>query len=186
MQSLATLQEATEWAQAHWHENRVAPTHINQAHVTDGELGGLRFAKGFIRTLDAHPSDTTDAARMVECLHPMLRTADIRDCPECQGAKVKTVNVDRFRYPMWRALTQLQNALRPRRQPHPYSLILDLVEHGWDPRATARAKGVPWDMAEALYLRALRQLHGRYQQGPIGRRSWIDKSDSQRMAEAVA
>lgn len=185
--SFATLQDAIEWAQSHWHENRVAPDRINQAHVTDGALGGLRYSKGFIRTMDASPTDTTDAERMGQCYHPLLPIGrDLRDCPECQGSGLKMIATDRYRYPMWKALMALQNALRPRRQPHPYQLILDLVEHHWDARAAARADGLPWDLAEALYLRALRQLHGRYEQGPVGRPSRIDKSDSQRMAEVNA
>lgn len=155
--SLATLPEAIEWTQAHWHENRVAPAQINQAHVTDGALGGLRFSTGFARTMDARPNDTTEDG----------------------------VNSQRYRYPMWRALVALENALRPRRQAHPYALVLDLAEHRWDARVAAASRGLPWNLAEALYLRALRQLHGRYQQGPISV-SWIAKSESQRTAEVSA
>jgi hypothetical protein len=42
------------------------------------------------------------------------------------------------------------------------------------------------DLGEALFLRAIRQLHGRYEERPIGRVTWVDKSESQQRAETVA
>lgn len=150
--SLATLPEALEWAQAHWHENRVAPDRINQAHVTDGALGGLRFSTGFARTMDAKPSDTVEDG----------------------------VNSQRFRYPMWRALSDLRHA--PGLQP--YQLVLDLSEHGWNVQAAARSRRLPYDLAELLYMWAIRRLHSHYSQGPSAKPSWIDKSDAQKAAES--
>ncbi len=180
---MASLPDALRWAEGHWDMNRVAPIRLHESHTTDGALGGLRYSRAMLTTLSAQPSDVMADERTASCGHPLLKMGQPgRDCPECWGVGVKTICTDRYRYPMWRALNALQNALRPRRQPHPYSLILDLAEHAWDARAAARSRGIPWDLAEALYLRALRQLHGRYQAGPIASRrpSWLDMSDSQR------
>lgn len=180
----ATLPDALLWAESHWDENRTAPVRLHDSHTTDGALGGLRYSRAMLGALSACPSDIVADERTANCGHPLLGSGSLKDCPECWGTGVKTIRTDRYHYPMWRALVGLQNALRPRRQPHPYSLILDLAEHGWDARVAARSRGIPWDLAEALYLRALRQLHGRYQAGPIASRraSWVDTSDSQRNA----
>lgn len=185
--TLATIADAIDWASARWDGQRTAPVRLHRAHATDGALGAPAFSLAFARSLDETPRATSAASRTVSCYHPMLATGmSPRDCPECLGLGIKDVAVDRYRYPMTLALSKLANSLRPRRQPHPYALILALATHGWDWRSTSRALDMHPDLGEALLLRALRQLHGRYEEGPVGRISWIDKSDSQQQAEALA
>ena len=190
--TLATIADAIEWAESRWDGQRTAPLRLHLAHFTDGALGAPAFTHSFAATLDVYtddagnPAETTSAARTVSCYHPMLaRGKTPYDCPECQGIGVKDVNVDRYRYPMTLALTRLARVVRPRRQPHPSRLVLVLAEHGWDWRAASRAIGVYPDMGEALMLQALRQLYGRYEEGPV-RISWIAKSESQQHAEQLA
>ena len=185
--ALPTLPSALEWLEAHWHENRAAPSRMHDGHTTDGELGGLRYSARFASVLGSKPGDIIADERTAQCGHPLLpMNHPKRECPECQGSGVKLIRTDRYRYAMWKALIGLQNSLRPRRQPHPYHLVLDLAANEWNARMAAQSRGLTWDLAEALYLRAIRQLHGRYEAGPVGRASWIAKSDSQRAAESAA
>mgnify|MGYP001352836698 CR=1 FL=1 len=179
------ITDAIEWTAARWGGQRAAPIRLHQARSVDGALGGLMFTHSFASALDSSPSATTDAVRTVPCYHPLAGNRPARDCPECFGLGVKDVRVSHYRYPMTLALAQLANTLRPRRQPHPLALVLALADHGWDWRATSRSLDVHPDMGEALLLRALRQLHSRYAEGPV-RISWIAKSESQQHAEALA
>ena len=179
--TFAGLTEAIDWTAARWDGQRPAPIRLHQAHSVDGALGGLMFTHSFAAALDGSPSVTSDAVRTVSCYHPLARRPF--DCPECFGLGVKDVRVDRYRYPMTLALHKLRHVLRPRRQPHPLALILTLADHDWDWRATSRSLDVHPDTGEALLLRALRQLHSRYAEGPV---RWIDKSESQQHAEALA
>ena len=182
--SLINLAEAIKWASERWDQQRAAPIRLHEAHTTDGALGAPRFTFAFAAALDGSVNATSDATRTAHCHHPMLALGrDARDCPECYGLGVKDVNVDRYRFPMSRALSKLANTLRPRRQPHPYRLVVALAEHAWDWHATARSLAMHDDLAEALLLRALRQLHGRYEEGPVTV-SYIDKSQSQQNAES--
>lgn len=182
--TLATLAEAIDWAASRWDGQRPAPIRLHRAHATDGALGAPAFTLAFERSLDESPRATSDAQRTASCHHPMLAVGKApRDCPECFGLGVKDVRVDRYRYPMTLALSKLANSLRPRRQPHPYALALALATHSWDWRVAARSLDLHPDLAEALFLRALRQLHGRYEEGPVGRVSYLDRSESQRNAE---
>ena len=180
-----TIVDAIDWAVARWDGQRPAPVRLHQAHSVDGALGGLMFTHAFASALDGSPSVTSYATRSVPCYHPLAATRPARECPECFGIGVKDQRVDHYRYPMTLALSKLAKALRPRRQPHPLALVLALADHGWDWRATSRSLDVHPDMGEALLLRALRQLHSRYAEGPV-RISWIDKSESQQHAEALA
>lgn len=180
------LTEGLRWAEDHWGQQRPAPVRLHTAHSTEGALGAPRFTGAFLGALDGSPMATDDALRTVACHHPMLRTADPRDCPECYGLGLKDVRQDRYRFPMTLALSRLSKVLRQRRHPHPYWQVVALAEHGWDPRVTARAMDLPWELAEALFLRALRQLHARYEEGPISGVRWSEKSQAQQQAEAVA
>lgn len=179
--TFVTIIEAIDWTTARWDGQRPAPIRLHQAHSVDGALGGLMFTHAFGAALDGSPSATSDAVRTVPCYHPLARRP--LDCPECFGLGIKDVRVDRYRYPMTLALSKLAKALRPPRQPHPLALVLTLADHGWDWRATSRSLDVQPDTAERLLLRAIRQLHSRYAEGPV---RWIDKSDSQQHAEALA
>jgi hypothetical protein len=98
----------------------------------------------------------------------------------------KDVNVDRFRYPMSRALDRLANCLRPRkdRMPHPFATVMALAEHGWDAGSAARSLDLGRDAADAQFLRSLRQLHRWYEEGPVGQTRYLDKSEAQRNAES--
>jgi hypothetical protein len=184
--TFATISEAIDWASRHWDGQRPAPLRLHRAHATDGALGAPAFTHAFEKALTESPRATSDASRTVACGHPLLPVGlDARQCSECYGVGVKDVRVDRYRYPMTLALDKLSNALRPRRQPHPFRLVMALADHGFDWRATARSLDMHPDLAEALLLRALRQLHGRYEEGPVAV-PWIDKSESQQRAEAVA
>jgi hypothetical protein len=182
LMTFASLSEAIEWVEARWDQQRPAPIRLHRAHATDGALGAPAFTVAFAAALDGSPRSTVTDVRTVACFHPLLGGKEGRDCPECYGHGLKDAKVDRYRYPMTLALSRLSNSLRPRRQPHPYRLILSLADHGWDWRATSRAYDVHPDLMEALLLRALRQLHGRYEEGPV---PWIHKSESQQHAEAL-
>ncbi len=182
--TFAVLSEAIEWTEARWDGQRPAPIRLHRAHATDGALGAPAFTIAFESALDGSPRQTTDAVRTSPCGHPLLGVGmPARDCPECYGLGVKDVRSDRYRYPMTLALAKLSNTLRPRRQPHPYMLVLSLADHGWDWRAVARSYDVHQELMEALLLRAIRQLHSRYEEGPI---PYIHKSESQQHAEALA
>lgn len=183
--TLATLSEAIEWAERHWSEQRPVPVRLHQARTTDGALGGPMYTHAFAAALGGSVNTTTYVKASATCHHPMLRPGlPSRDCPECYGTAIKDVQVDRYAYPMSRALSKLSNVLRPRRQPHPYRLVTALADHGWDARVTARSLDMHHDLAEPLLLRALRQLHSRYEASPV-RIPHHDKSESQQRAEAV-
>lgn len=178
-----TLADAIDWTVERWDQQRPAPLRLHQAHTTDGALGAPRFTHRFEVTLDESLESTTDATRTTRCFHPLLpRSKPERDCPECYGVGVKDVRVDRYKYAMTLALSRLAITLRPRRQPHPYKLICALADHGWDPHRTAQSLDMHYDLAEALLLRALRQLHSRYEEGPV-RVKWTEKSQAQQQAE---
>lgn len=183
--TLATISEALDWVAQHWDGQRPAPVRLHRAHATDGALGAPAFTAAFAATLDGSLTATSDAQRTVHCGHP-LSPLSARDCPECFGVGVKDVRVDRYRFPMSLALDRLSNTLRPRRQPHPFRLVLSLADHAWDWQAAARSLDMHPDLAEALFLRALRMLHGRYEEGPVRPTYRSDRSDSQRQAEAIA
>jgi hypothetical protein len=188
MTALPTLQAALEWASKHW-DGRNPPYTLN-VHDTDGELGGLAYSKAFMGYLSATPNQTTVDSRSVTCHHPTLPLGRAeKDCAECWGTGIKEARSLRYRWPMWRAVTKIQNCLRPRNEPHPYALILTLASYGWDARHAAQAEGLPWDYAEASFLRAIRQLHGRYEEAPVDTRrstthaaAWTDLSVSQQNA----
>jgi hypothetical protein len=87
---------------------------------------------------------------------------------------------------MWRALRQVAGATAKAHTPHPIILIAALVLNAWDTEHAARFLSMGSDSAGPLFLMALRKLHGKYESGPIGKRSWVDLSDAQRNAESAA
>jgi len=188
MTALPTLQTALDWLERHW-DGRNPPYTLN-VHDTDGELGGLAYSKAFESYLSATPNQTTIDSRTVTCHHPTLPKGRAeKDCDECWGTAVKQVQSLRYRWPMWRAITKMQNALRPRNEPHPYALILVLARYDWSPQKAATELGLPWEYAEASFLRAIRQLHGRYEEAPVDTRRtathaapWTELSISQQNA----
>lgn len=189
--TLATLSEAIDWVERRWAE-RLPPSKLHDPTQTEGELGGLPFTAAMTRYLDATPNQTHEATQTVTCHHPTLYGRDPKDCRECYGTCVKSATRLVYRWPMWRAVTKLQNSLQPRNQPHPYGLVVVLAGRNWDARATAVTLVLPWDYFEAAMLRALRQLHGRYEEGPVDTRrsassaggavGWLTMSESNRNA----
>ena len=192
---LATLAEATEWARHRWANQRTVPLRLHDAHTTEGELGAPRFSGSFIATLDGSDNATENGQQSSPCAHPgrpvgqLCRMCVIydKDGQPMVETGVYLRRVDRFRFPMTRALNRLANALRPPqdRMPHPYHTVMALASHDWDGRAAARALGLSWDAGEAHLLRSLRQLHRWYEEAPVST-SYIDKSESQRNAEQGA
>ena len=184
----ATLTDAIEWARDRWANQRAVPTRL---HTREEEGIGLGFTPAFRTALDGKPDTVIDQTRTVDCHHPLLpRGHAERDCPECNGHRVKEVRSDLYAYPMTLALHRLRNGLASRRHPHPYGLVIVLASHGWLPRQAARALELPWERAEPLFLMALRRLHSHYAEGPVRTSrstvervtSWVDLSDSQRAA----
>lgn len=180
--TLASLSEAIDWARSNWHQQRAVPLRL---HVRDNEGLGPFYTAAFAAALDGSSSATTVAPETVSCYHPLLNgRADIRNCPECIGMGVKEVRHERYLYPMSRALTRLHNSLGPGRQPHPYHLVVELAACQWNARSAAEMLNLNWDRAEALFLMALRRLHGFYAAGPVQTKpTWIELSDAQRAAE---
>jgi hypothetical protein len=183
--TFASLDEAIVWVRDRWDGQRTVPLRLHESRTTEGELGAPRFSHGFINALDGSPAAVSTEGRTQSCGHPLLAGRPSRDCPECYGAGVKEVRLNLYRYPMTLALSRLARSLPVnRRQPHPYLTIATLAEHDWDARSTVRSLAMSWDAGEAHLLRCLRQLHSRYQEGPVPRVGWVDKSDAQRSAES--
>ncbi len=180
--NLATLTDALDWASSHW-EGRPVPTRL---HTRQEDGIGLGFTPAFERRLDAHPGQVTQEERSVVCGHPTLPPrVDIRECHECAGSGWKQAMKVVYRYPMWRAFSRLANAPNTRRAPHPTVAILCLASVGWDAEDAMLALDLPsWDYAEAYFLSAIRQLHGRFEEGPIETRrsTWTLLSESQQNA----
>lgn len=182
--TFTSLSEAIEWAEARWHE-RPAPIRLHARDI-DGQLG-LQYSRPFARLLSAHPNQTHEAEMTEPCYHPTIRAGQsIRECPACSGMGVKTALREVWDYPMWRACERLakDRATRPH-LPTPGLLVERLAEHRWRPMAAAYNLGLPWDLAEPLFLMALRKLRGYYTDAPIPRRSWVDLSESQQNAEGA-
>jgi hypothetical protein len=190
--TFATISEAIDWTREHWHAQRPVPIRIH-SHETEGI--GLFYAPAFAAAMDGSPYAKTEIETSESCGHwRRVGSALCLDCaifdetgkPIAETGVYKKRSV-RFVYPMSAALTTVRNSLRPARQPHPYRLIVEIASHDWDWRAAARANARPLDIAEALYLQALRRLSGHYQDRPsLSRRdvtrTWVDLSDSQRNA----
>lgn len=187
---LATYADAIEWLKLHW-EPREIPVRL---HTVQSEGWGLFFTVPFVRFLDAQPHE---AGRMVEahiCRHVRNASDSTWDCPDCHGMGVYDASVTRFRYPMWRAMRKLSahdkaNPPRPG-LPSMTECILGLVVHEFDGRRAARAmvgstERGQWELAEPLFLLAIRRLFQRYEKGPV-RVAWTDKSEAQQNAEVAA
>lgn len=95
---------------------------------------------------------------------------------------VYTRSADRYRYPMSLALERLSKAPSPVGI-HPCVIVEAVAARGFSAERLITAH--PTTLSEAIVLRAIRQLYSRYEEGPISRPSWIDKSESQRQAEAI-
>lgn len=184
---LASLPEAIEWARAHW-QGRELPTRIHEHAVEpDSLLGSPRLTATMMSYLLASPDDTVTRTETVLCRHPR---GSERHCPDCT-AGVKSQDITRRRYPMWRALWRV-SLLRPVRDglPQPVYLVLALWAAGWRPELVRirTEDGAPLepDDRDGLLLRALRSLHHEYEDTVVPRVGWVSKSEAQRKAEEVA
>lgn len=175
------LPSALDWLQEHWDEQRPAAVRLHDANTTEGELGAPRFSGQFAAGLDWSPRTVVAWPMTASCWHP-LSDGNPRICPECAGSGYKEVTVDRFPYPMTSALLRL--ALTPRHHslPHPFEVVHRLAAFGWSARSVAAHDGLPWETAEAWYLRCIRKLRARYSAGPVAT-AWTAKSESQQQAE---
>lgn len=174
--AMSTLSDAIDWLRARWDGQRTAPPRLT-VHDTDGELGGLRYSGAFAAALSWKPGEARRMDVTIECGHPLNGGQSAR-CLECDGLNVKTVQADRYTYPMTQALLRLRRA---QGNPHPLGVIYALAEFGWRPRVVEQVTGAD----QGVQLRAIRQLHGRYEAGPVVV-AWTSKSESQQAAEVAA
>lgn len=187
---LPTYADALEWLQEHWTPREV-PAQIN-THVNEG--WGLFFTLPMERHLDAKPSDLGNVTEARNCSHPRNTTGNVWECPDCQGMEVYQSTATRYRFPMWRAMEKLSafdraNPPRPG-LPGATACIYALVIHSFDGRKAARhviasTERGSWEVAEPLFLMAIRRLFGRYEEGPV-QMGWVSKSEAQRNAEVAA
>lgn len=173
---MATLPDAIDWLKARWDGQRTAPQRIHAAHLMDSG-GAPEWSGQFAHVLAWRPGEVRRVEVTTICGHP-LNGGRAAQCPECDGLAVKAVTSDRYTYPMTVALRRLRRA---KGDPHPLALVYALATFGWRADVVAQVTG-----AEAHeLLRAIRQLHGRYEAGPVAI-GWVDKSESQQNAEVAA
>jgi hypothetical protein len=207
MTALASLAEAIAWIEAHWDGQRAAPLRLHvrgeegrftvqgsadtrtATYSSDDRLGSPPFSHAFMATLDGSAAATMVVTITTSCSHPgrIPGTA----CAMCaiydgEGHALTETgiyerDVERYRYPMTLALTRLANTVPPAGQPHPYWLIMALAGHGFDQGALERSLDLAAHHTETWLLRAIRQLHARYEEGRV---PYLDQSDSQRNALA--
>lgn len=185
------LPSAIGWLQKAWMTLPVPPARLHSREV-DGQLGPS-FTPAFARILSGSAYDTEVIHETDTCHHPRLIGHDVRTCPDCSGDGVHEVTRERYRSPMAAALVRLSKMPRPSDgTPSPAEFILTLYGAGWDWRFAAIALGlIPVskdheETVKAQFLLAIRQLRQRFADGPIGRVSYVDKSDAQRSAEDAA
>lgn len=179
---LADLPTAIEWLREHWDGQREAPVRLHEAHTTDGALGGLRYSGAFTATLGWSSRTSVRTTVTQRCSHPMNSGRE-RDCPECMGVGVKDVTVDRYPHPMSTALVELRKETTLPGFVPSLNVIYALASAAFRPRVAMQLLGLE---DEAILLRAIRRLFGKYQAGPVASVGWTDKSESQQMAEEAA
>lgn len=171
---MSTLPDALDWLRARWDGQRTAPQRLHAARVIDSG-GAPEWSGQFANVLAWRPGQSRRQEVTIACGHP-LNGGKPQHCQECDGVGVKTVLSDRYTYPMTVALGRLRRA---RGTPHPLGVVVALAALGWRPELVMRVMGADHD----AQLRAIRQLHGRYEAGPI---AWTQKSESQQQAEVAA
>jgi hypothetical protein len=188
---LATLPLALEWLRSHVDELADVPIRLHDHAVGDKDaLGAPRFSGAFWHRL-VGSAYATHVARLEEsCYHPMKHQAE---CPECFGTNVKTTQRDVYDRPLSAAMVSLAKIPAPSLgTPSPVQYILALLQAGLVIEPAAYLVRIPIVSAdhrltvEAMFLRAIRQLHSRYSSGPIGGPKWTDMSESQRNAIQAA
>ncbi len=174
--SLPTLTDAISWLAEHW-TPREFP---NRIHSRDtGEDGAPAYHPAFLRYLNASPDDVTQMTNTRTCSHTRLpRNADEWTCPDCQGAGTYESTTLVYRYPMWRAMSQLGSTHKDA-----HDVVLTLVVNAYSVDDLDETLGI----TKPMILQAIRALRGAYLQSPSrDRAAWVDKSDSQRRAESLA
>lgn len=188
---METIGSAIAWTRSHWDEQSTPPIRLHVHEVSpDDVLGSPKMSSGFWRHLQGDAHAVSSVREEVPC---PLRAEP--DCARCGGLGYTIVERFSYRWPMTTALARLAKA-RPKLAspiyPHPYRLVIALASNGWNVGRAAAAIGRPasspdeYATLEAVFLSALRQLHGRYASAPLPSPSWVDKSDAQRSAEDAA
>jgi hypothetical protein len=194
---LASLPEAIAWLESCWDGQRAAPVRLHvrgtegrfsvqgsldtgTATYADERLGSPPFSHAFASTLDGSAAAVMVVTITTTCAHP--GRAPGKACPMCAiydgegNALVETGvyehDAERYRYPMTLALTRLANSRYV--GVHPYWIVVSLASHGWDAGAV-RYTGID-------ILRAIRQLHSRYEEASV---PYLEQSDAQRNAESA-
>jgi hypothetical protein len=181
--TLSGVIDETRWR---W-DDRDVPIRLHE-HAT-GDDGAPRLSAPFLRYLTSTAFTVIEADETDLCAHPRLVThGDPFTCIDCGGDGVKTVRRARYAWPMWAALARLAHE-HPERPgvPAPAVIVLAVAASRWDWRTAAvRLRIAHLPDAEAVVLRAFRQLRGRYQERPTPRVGWVSMSDAQRNAEEAA
>lgn len=161
-----SLNDAIEWVAPRWQE-RPVPIRLHDRGI-DGVLG-LVYSSSFLRALSAGCNDKETVELTERCYHPLLAIGvNLRECEDCDGTGWKHAIRERFRYPMWRAFQRLLSARNDMpRHPHPAERVMALADANWDGPLAARRLERHWYIAEPLFLTALRQLKGRYEEAPF-------------------
>lgn len=192
MERLASFSEARSWLHDHLDELEVPPLRLHGSTVGDQDATGApRFTPAFWALLTASPYRTRWAQETVVCPqdHPLRG----KPCQMCGGQLSWVASREVYVHPLAAALERLSNVPSPAPTvPSPFVLVVCFLDCGLDlDRAHERLWGQPISSpdrrgtVEAMFLSALRKLHGRWSSGPIPKRSWVDLSDSQRNAEAA-
>lgn len=178
--SLPTLPEAIAWIESRWAGQRPVPMRLHTRgtegrFTVQGAESSRTYGNAGTERLGSPPfSPAFMAALTGSAAATMTVTVTTVD-----DTGVSERSVDRYRYPMTLALKRLSRMPNPSDEPHPYYVVVALAAYNWNIEMAARAFRIP----DATILRAIRQLHSRYEEGPIGRPSWVDKSESQQRAE---
>jgi hypothetical protein len=206
MTALASLAEAIAWIEAHWDGQRAAPLRLHvrgeegrftvqgsadtrtATYSIDDRLGSPPFSHAFMATLDGSAAATMVVTITTSCSHPgRIPGTACAMCAIYDGeghalteTGVYERDVERYRYPMTLALTRLANTLHPPGQPHPYWLVVTLASSAWDADAVVNRLELGGEV-ETWLLRAIRQLHARYEEGRV---PYLEQSESQQRAEA--
>lgn len=202
---LADLPSAIEWLREHWDGQREAPVRLHESHTTDGDpltraeindiraaagskaapvrapemaVGGQAFSGRFMATLNWQPRQSYQITMTQTCSHPMNGGRE-RDCPECLGVGVKDVTVDRYPHPMSTALYELRKETTLPGFVPSLAVIYALAASAFRPRVAMQLLNIE---DEAIILRAIRRLFGKYQAGPVVSVGWTQMSESQQKA----
>lgn len=171
---------ATDWLRDHWDDS---PMRIHMAGVDDGSgWGAPPFTRSMELWLDEHACAKVEREIQQACTH---RGGVARGCEDCMGSGVKTMLVMRYRWPMRAALWLLRKRVHmPPGWVHYADAVFRYRVLDYDIQATSAALGMTTEKGAQYLVDAIRQLRGKYSEGPIGRPSGISESQSIAMAAA--